>query len=513
MAIVTIDGGTAVGEGLLQLLKADEIEPGTEPSYQVCKALYTLHPLGAKMAEAPIRMAQSQPRTVTVQNHPPEVAEEFELVWTQFCCQTHILNLRCLSRVYGMASLVLGCKDAPTDQALDMKKLWELPIFFNVFDPLNMSGSAIMNQVPNTPEFNQVVRVVCNGKNYHRSRFRVVMNEQTIYIDFTPSTFGFTGRSVYQRALYPMKSYIKTMIANDSIAGKIALFIAKLKSPGGVINKVMQGIAAFKRMLLKAATNGEIATIDLTEEIETLDMNNVDTAGTFARDNILKDCATAANMPAKLLQNETMIGGMAEGTEDAKNISKYIDGERLEMKPDYDWFDNIIRYRAWMNPAFFTRIKSLYPEEYENVTHEAAFSEWCRAFKATWPSMLVEPPGEQAKGEAVKFEAMVAVAELLMPQLDPDNKLEVVEWLCDNLSQIKTLLPRELNLDVDKLLAHFEENKDRENKSFEASLQNDNADGGGKPAGRGAQSRNDSLSHFRSALARLPGRPVAAAVQ
>jgi hypothetical protein len=501
-----IESSSNLGSSLLDLLMCDEIVPGAAPSYQTCKTILLYHPLGAKMAEAPIKMAQSQPRTITVPGSPKEVVEEFLRVEAELKCQQHILNFRRLSRVYGISSLVLGCVGKPSDAPLDMRKLWELPVFFNVFDPLNMSGSVIMNQLPNTPDFNQATRVVCFGQNYHRSRFRVAMNEDPIYISYTDSGFGFTGRSVYQRALFPLKSFVKTMVANDVIAGKIALIIAKMKAPGGVISKVMQAIAALKRKILKAATTGEVATIDVTEDIETLDMQNVDGAGTFARDNILKDCATAADMPAKLLQNETMIGGMAEGTEDAKNISKYIDGVRLDMKPDYDWCDNIVRYRAWMAPAFWTRIKELYPEAMAGLTHEAAFVDWCRKFSATWPSMLVEPPGEQAKGEAVKFEAMVAVVETLLPAVDPANKTEVVAWLCDNLSEIKTLLPHPLNLDLDALEAHFEEQKDQQNEQLKAAAEGAQ---GGEP--RSNPAKRDSLANFRTALTRLPSRAVVSA--
>src|SRR6185437_1609743 len=318
---------------LMRIFMADDIVPGANPSYELCKEILLYHPIGAKMAEAPIKMAQSQPRVITVQGAPKEVVDQFLAVAVELRVEANILNLRRLSRVYGVASLVMGCKDVPANKPLDMKELHKLPIYFNVFDPLNMSGSVIMNQVPNTPEFNQVTAVTVSGETYHRSRYRVAMNEEPIYIAYTDSGFGFTGRSVYQRALFPLKSFIKTMIADDMIATKNGLLVGKMKSPGSVVNKVMQAVAAVKRLLLKAARVGQVVTIDPTEEIAALNMQNVDGAGTFARDNILKNAATAADMPAKLLQNETMIGGMAEGTEDAKNIAKYIDGVRIDLKP------------------------------------------------------------------------------------------------------------------------------------------------------------------------------------
>lgn len=443
---------------LMRILMADDIVPGSEPSYQLCKDIYLTHPLGAKMAEAPIKMAQSQPRVITVQGAPPEVPKEFLRVWEELRCEANILNLRRLARVYGVASLVLGCEGKPASKPLEMPDLWQLPIFFNVFDPLNMSGSVIMNQVPNTPEFNQISGVTVSGVVYHRSRYRVAMNEEPIYIAYTDSGFGFTGRSVYQRALFPLKSFIKTMIADDMIATKNGLLVAKMKSPGSVVNKLMQKIAAVKRLLLKAAHVGQVVTIDPEEEIGTLNMQNVDGAGTFARDNILKNAATAADMPAKLLENETMIGGMAEGTEDAKNIAKYIEGVRADLKPDYDFMDNIARYRAWMAPAFFKRMQSLYPERYSGKKHGEVFLEWCRAFSATWPSMLIEPESEQVKREEVKLEGTINIIEVLFDRLDPENQAELLETALENLSENKRMFPYSFALaDPDALKEHLKE--------------------------------------------------------
>ena len=57
---------------LMQMLMGEDIQPGTEPSYQLCKTIYIYHPLGGKMAEGPIKLAQSQERKVTIQGAPDE---------------------------------------------------------------------------------------------------------------------------------------------------------------------------------------------------------------------------------------------------------------------------------------------------------------------------------------------------------------------------------------------------------------------------------------------------------
>lgn len=507
-SVATIEGmaSSNLGTSLQDMLMCDEIVPGSDPSYSVCKTILLYHPLGAKMAEAPIKMAQSQPRTITVQDAPKEVVEEFLRVETELKCPRHILNYRRLSRVYGMSSMVLGCVGKPASEPLDMTKLWQLPIFFNVFDPLNMSGSMIANQVPNTPEFNQATRVVCNGQTYHRSRSQIAMNEEPVYIAYTSAAFGFTGRSVYQRALFPLKSFVQTMIADDMIARKLGLIVAHMKSPGGVVSRAMQAIAALKRRILGQGGTNQVATIDLEEKLETLDMQNVDGAGSYSRDNILKNVATAADMPAKLLQNETMIGGMAEGTEDAKVIANYIESVRLEMKPDYDWTDNIVRYRAWMNPAFYERIKTLYPKELAGKTHEALFTEWCRSFNATWPSMLTEPDSEKAKMSEVKVAGNIDIVDLLFDKLDSENQAVIIEAALDNISEEKNLFPNGFELDPDTLRAHLAEQAKRTDELHDNTINPpDTDDTEDRPKGLG---RLDSVRgsgvprRLRAAIAR-----------
>lgn len=507
MAVATIEGPGGEEEdystsALMRILMANDIVPGSEPDYTLAKEIYLFHPLGAKVAEAPIKMAQSQPRKITVQGAPEEVTKEFLQCWEDMRCEANILNVRRLARVYGVASLVLGCEGLDPHEPIDMRNLWEAPIYFNVFDPLNMSGSIIMNQVPNTPNFNQVTRVIAAGKDYHRSRYQVVCNEEPIYISFTDSSFGFAGRSVYQRALYPLKSFIKTMIADDMIATKNGLLIAKMKAPGSVPNKMMAAIQAIKRMLLKAAHVGEVLSIGEGEDIATINMQNVDGAGTFARDNILKNIATAADMPAKLLQNETMVGGMAEGTEDAKNISKYIDGVRFEMKPNYDWCDNLVRYRAWMSPLFYKRIQALYPEEYGNKKQEEAFTEWCRAFSATWPSMLVEPDSESIKLEEVKLESCINVLELMLDRIDPENQAHLIEAAMDNIGENKKLFPYSFSLDMESLLPYLEEREKRNQDMMSAGQDDDDAKSITKLDASPARGR------LRAAVARLQDRRV-----
>jgi hypothetical protein len=503
--------GSKVGATLTKLLEADDIQPGDTPSYEVCKAIYLTHPLGGKLVDSPITMAQSEPREITVQDAPEEVLQAFQKEWEEIGADDHIANVMRLSRIYGIASLVLGCEGVKSDEPLDMTKIWDMPIFFNALDPLNTAGSLVLNQVSTSPDFNKPISVATSGQTYHRSRYQVVMNEGPIFLAYTSSTFGFSGRSVYQRALYPLKSFVRTMIADDMIATKLGLLVAKQKSPGSIIDKAMQKIAGIKRTLLKFARSGEVLSIGVEESIETLNMQNVDGAGQFARSNIVKNIASAADTPAQLIDEETLAEGFGEGTEDAKKIIRSINGIRRKMQPVYAWFDNIVRYRAW-NPEFYARMQRKYPERFGGVAYEDAFSEWRQNFAAAWPSLLIEPESERIKTEEVKLEAIIALLQSLIEQLDPANKMRVIQWAADNIGENKLLFPHELTLDWDSLEEFQAEEQERRQQAAlngPEGAENgvENVGGVARKFGRfDSAGTHDTLGRLREAVAALPQR-------
>ncbi len=447
--------GASVGTALQQLLMADDIEPGAEPGYQTCKIIYLYHPLGAKMAEAPIKMAQSQAREISVGNAPERVKQAFIDERDRMGADKIILNLETQTRVYGVASVVLGARDFATDKPLTPEELVRAELFFNVMDPLNTAGSLVLNQDPNAPDFQKHGDVVSKGVRYHRSRALVRMNEQPIYIAYTASAFGFVGRSVYQRGLFPLKSFVNTMITDDMVARKAGLLIAMLQQAGSVIDNAMQRLFGVKRALLKEAGNDNVLSIGLTEKIETLNMQNVNTAMAESRNNILKNIAMSDDMPAKFLENETMIGGMAEGTEDAKMIAHYIDRKRVEMQPSYAWFDNIVQYRAW-NKEFYETIKVEFPDEYGSVDFITARTKWRNDFRAVWPSLLTEPDSEKAKVSEIKYKSAVAAYEVFEPGFSPANKAKLNQWLVDTINNETDLFETPLEFDMDEQLEYLE---------------------------------------------------------
>ena len=293
------------------------------------------------------------------------------------------------------------------------------------------------------------------------------MNERPIYIEWTSSAFGFVGRSVYQRALYPMKSYIQSMITDDMVTKKAGLLVAKLNSPGSAIDKVMQTMFGWKRGQIKGGTTGTVLSIGVDENVETLNMQNLDKAASFSRTNIIKNIASAAGMPASIIAQETLTEGFGEGTEDFKKEVAYLEYIRQDMAAAYAFMDRIVIRKAW-TPEFFEALKVDYPE-IKDVEFETWLHEKIQAFVATWPNLMIEPESEKSKNEKVQFEAVTALLETLAPLLDPENKAALIAWAAENANEREALFAGKLVLDTDVLEQYLVTNQEQQAEALAAA--------------------------------------------
>ncbi|HQT62171.1 anti-CBASS protein Acb1 family protein [Acidiphilium sp.] len=458
-------GYTASGltSDLMQLLNAQDIQPGAPPSYQLCKTIYASHPMGKKMVDAPIDMAQSQKREITIPGSPEErLVDAYERTWANIGglgADMWIAYAVRVARIYGVGVLAVGIRGQDSSTPIPRDKLYELQgdLYFSVFDPLNTAGALVLEQDPNNPNFQKPTTVRVNGKAWHPANTLVQFNEQPLYIEWSDSAFGFSGRSVYQRALYMLKSYIQTMITNDLVSYKAGVIVAKRKVPTSNTNNRMMQAYQWVMSLVRTASVGNVINVDPEGDITSIDMTNLEAPFRLARENIIKDLATAADMPARVLDQETLSGNtLADGTEDAKNIARWVERFRTTINPLYSFMDDIVQRIAW-SPAFF---KDLQAEGfYKGVSYTAAFQQWRNAFTATWPNLLIEPESERLAGEEMRFKSAVALYEVMAPQLDDENKTQLTEWIVDEMNARKDLFSAEMQFDPDALKKWLEERK------------------------------------------------------
>lgn len=441
---------------LITLLDSEDIQPGMSAGYQTCKTIYLFHPLGGKMVDRPIKMAMNESRTVHISQAygiEQRLRDAFEREWKALGADKHIANAARISRIYGVSAIAMLVDNQEPSSAVDYRTLYKHNVTFNILDPLNTAGSIVLNQDPNAQDFQKVDGIRVAGKPYHKSRCVVQQNEDPIYLAYNSAAFGFTGRSVYQRALFPLKSFIQTMRTDDMVSVKGGLLVTKIQGPSSVVNNMMQKLSGIKRMMLKRGKTGEVLQIGSNDSIESIDLSNLEKPLDSSRNHILENIAAAADMPAIILNSETFAQGFGEGTEDARSVAVYIDNIREWLEPLYDYFIRICQYRAW-SIEFFNSLRADVPEL--KNTYSLYFSSWINNFEYRWPSSLKEPESEKVKVDEIRFKAIVSMLEVLLPQVntDDENRALLIEWAQTNANANESLFPQRLDLDIDSLKAN-----------------------------------------------------------
>lgn len=448
--------GSCSHSELMALLDSDDIQPGSTAGYETCKTIYLFHPLGGKMVDRPIKMAMNESRTVHVSQAygiEQRLRDAFEREWKALGADKHIANAARISRIYGVSAIAMLVDNQEPSLAVDYRTLYKHNVTFNILDPLNTAGSIVLNQDPNSKDFQKVEGIRVAGKPYHKSRCVVQQNEDPIYLAYNSAAFGFTGRSVYQRALFPLKSFIQTMRTDDMVAVKGGLLVTKIKGPSSVVNNMMLKLSGIKRMMLKRGKTGEVLQIGDSDNIESIDLSNLEKPLDSARKHILENVAAAADMPAIILNSETFAQGFGEGTEDARAVAVYIDNIREWMDQLYAFFIRVCQYRAW-SIDFFQSLRADFPEL--KNTYSLYFASWINNFEYRWPSSLKEPESEKVKVDEIRFKAIVSMLEVLLPQVntDDENRALLIEWAQTNANANESLFPQRLDLDIESLKAN-----------------------------------------------------------
>ena len=446
MAVVELTGGLDNGSPLYNIMLAQNIVPGEQPSYMVCKEIYTSHPLGKKIIDAPIARAMNKRREIVVLEQPDAVVERFNHVWDDLQADYYVADCYRLSRIYGISSLAIVPEDGDSKRPLLPEELWKGNVKFNSLDPLNTAGSLVGILDPNRPDFLKYSSIAVQGKPYAASRAHIQLYENPVYLSYTNAAFGYVGRSAFSRCLYPLQSYLQSMLADNLVMVKSGVLVAKIAQPGSIIDRVQQAAQNIRLNILKGARTGNTVSVRPDESIESLDLHYLDYQK--QRQNILETIALSLDMPAQFLTSDALSQGFGEGEEDAKLISSYIDRVRLDMKSLYDFMDNVVMHVAW-SPEYYESIKTRHkgiPKTYEEF-----FISCKRSFKAIWPESLEPSKKERVEYQRISYESILQVFNALERVCEGDNKGALVNWVVSNLNEMETLFPNKLEIDCDEI--------------------------------------------------------------
>lgn len=436
---------------LAEFLMGEDIQPGSDTGYKMCKIIWEYHPLGGKMVEKPIEMAMFKPRIYNVSDDAEDrIVNAFIETWKRLGVTQKIKNLFFNARCFGAAAIGIGQDSVSSYKPLSKMGLQEEDIFINIFDPLVAAGSMVSSQDPNARDFQEPNKYLdIQGKKWHPSRTVKVFTGSPIYLSFQPSSMGFTGRSVFQRCVYPLRSYINTMVTNDLVSEKAGVLVAKTAQNSSVVSGILGMANKAKRSMLKAVKSKGVINIGQNDSVESLNLQNIDGAMNSARNNIIADISAGSDVPAAILKDEAFANGFGEGKEDSKAVSQYIDSVRQSIDPVITFFEEIVQYIAW-NEDFYNSLKNEYPDLYTE-DYYTTFFRWRASFDAKWPELQEESPEGRQDSESKLLEQTIRAYEALLPRLDPDNQATAAQWVSDVVNVLEAYEGSPLVLDIEKL--------------------------------------------------------------
>lgn len=445
MAEVRIDCN--LSSALCEILNSEAIEPGSDVGYELCKLIWMYHPLGGKLVEKPIDMAMCKPRRYIIDTDPDNrVTARFEEVMRQLNVTREVKNFFYVSRCYGAAAIGIGTRDTPLSEPLPTFGLTVEDLFINVFDPLNAAGSMVTSQEPNSPNFQKPDKVLSiSGTEWHPSRTEKVFHGSPVYLEYQASAFGFTGRSVFQSCLYPLKSYISTMVANNMVAKKAGVVVAKVSQEGTAASGIKGFVNKIRGRMVKEAVNESVITIGQNDNIESLNLQNLDGALEKARSNIIADIAAGADVPAQVIREEAFAQGFSDGKEDSKAVSQYIDGVRQDIEPVMDYLERVVMYVAW-SETFYESLRAEYPDVITE-DYQTTFYRWRDEFRAEWQELVEESPDKRRESDKAVVDGAIQLFNAIAPHLDPENKATAITWLNEVANATKTYEDTPLALD------------------------------------------------------------------
>lgn len=415
---------------LYRNLVDEVIEPGHGLSYQLAKQIYLEHPMGGRIVDNVINLAFSQQRTIA--GIPEAAKKAFKSAWSAARADTAIKNVARHARIYGIGTLVdLGEGS------------------FKVYDPLITAGSLVASLDPLSRDFLSPNDPVVQDLKFTPANSIVAFNGTPIYLAYSQSAFGYTGRSVYYNMLPLLAGFLVSTEVDTLVLKKSGVLIAKTKPTGAAVNRLSQWWQRKKASDVKRALNGNVLAVEVDESIETLNMQNTSDAMTTARNNVISNIATALDAPAVILQNDVLTNGFGEGKEDAKIIAQYVERYRTELEHLFDWMTPRIQKLAWTE-EWYESFKLGNPA-YKEVPYATAINYWENHFEYEWPNYLIEPDSEKVKKEEAGFNAYRALYETLQAGIKtPATRRALAQALLDltDSDEMRTLLAKPIDLEL-----------------------------------------------------------------
>lgn len=368
-------------------------------SYMECRDIYRYWALGKRIATALPNFAMSAKRVFNCPEHPKQIADDFEAICAQYNVDNIVKQTAIYARVFGLASLYLAIDNQEDDisEPLSYKKINQYNFSFNSLDPLSMGGNIQLDNNPLSASYQKPIVYTIQGKTIASNRIITISNDIPLYLKFNPSSFSFSGASVYQNMTLLIRSWNRCVVALQRLATKAGAMIKVSKeiSQASGVNMM-----AVKRNLelVRSIENDGIASIQNGETISGFEMTGVNEIDTIIQSLNSSLMMALSDTPSGILLDKNLAEGFGEGREDMKAILMAVDSFRnMILAPLYNFIDRILLYKL-LTPTYLKELKADNPDDYKNMTETDMFSAIRQSFRADFGELY--PSNDRELAEA-----------------------------------------------------------------------------------------------------------------
>lgn len=387
-------------------------------TYEQCRDLFRFWAFGKRMVEALPNFAMSVGRIITFGRYTtPELIKRFDEISLQTEVDKKIKFTIMNARIYGM-SAIYATSLTKNNPKKPLENVAPNDLVFNCLDPLSMRGTVQFDLEPLSPTFQQPINVRIDGKEIHSKRIKIINNEMQLFLAFNPSSFSFSGQSVFQNMSLLIRTYNRAMVALQRASTKAGAIVRNTKDISHANGINYKAIEKNNEMIRQMENDG-IASIGINEQLTLFDINNIQQIGNIV-EIVNKMFGIALNdTPTSILLDTNLSNGLNDGTEDMKSIIIAVEHFRnMMLKPLYDFTDEYILKAAltdeWLSEYIkLTDFKSV-GEAYEMLKQSFAFE-----FKDLYPLTEIEIEERNKK----KLENMLIMRNLGVNLADIENIL------------------------------------------------------------------------------------------
>lgn len=380
-------------------------------TYLECRDIYRYWPLGKRIASALPNFAMSAQRKFLVRNAPREVNEKLSEVANELDLDEAVKKTAIYARIFGLASIFVATRNKKPSDHLSYKDIQANGLTLNVLDPLSMGGSIQIDNDSLSPTFGEPIKIKIQGKGINPQRIKVVFNDIPLYYKFNPSSFSFSGPSIYQNMTLLIRAWNRGIIAMQRLATKAAAMVKTTKDGPNVTGFGLRA-AEYNLSLIRSIENDGIASIRNGDTLEFFNLTGVTEVDAIIQQMNTGLMMALSDTPSGILLDKNLSVGLNDGTEDMKAILMAVDNFRFHtLKPLYSFVDKFLCYKAFTGDFIMAMVEE-YPDLYRGKSATDVLTEWLQNYTFEWGELYPQNENEKADTESKLLDNLIKIQAL-----------------------------------------------------------------------------------------------------